>query len=75
MGVAITIVFALIITGLLIKRQNEIALEEMENLIHSISTRDTNPLIRDELKDEYEELINDIKEQEKALNDSIKEHC
>ncbi|MBN1467547.1 MAG: PP2C family protein-serine/threonine phosphatase [Fusobacteriaceae bacterium] len=73
MGVAITIVFALIITGLLIKRQNEIALEEMENLIHSISTRDTNPLIRDELKDEYEELINDIKEQEKALNESIKE--
>lgn len=73
MGVAITLVFALIVGGLLIKRQNEGALEELDNLIHSILNREENPIIRDELKDEYEELIKDIKEQEKALNDSIKE--
>lgn len=73
MGVAITLVFALIVGGLLIKRQNESALEELDNLIHSILNREENPIIRDELKDEYEELIKDIKEQEKALNDSIKE--
>ena len=73
MGVAITLVFALIIGGLFFKRQNESALEELDSLIHSIFNREENPVIRDELKDEYEELIKDIKEQEKALNDSIKE--
>ena len=71
MGVAITLVFALIIGGLFFKRQNESALEELDSLIHSIFNREENPVIRDELKDEYEELIKDIKEQEKALNDKI----
>ena len=59
MGVAITLVFALIIGGLFFKRQNESALEELDSLIHSIFNREENPVIRDELKDEYEELIKD----------------
>ena len=52
MGVAITLVFALIIGGLFFKRQNESALEELDSLIHSIFNREENPVIRDELKDE-----------------------
>lgn len=73
MGIAITLVFALIVGGLFIKRQNESAIEEMEDLINSIYNRELNPEIRDELKDEYEELIKNIKDQENALNESIKE--
>lgn len=73
MGIAITLVFALVVGGLFFKRQNESALEEMEDLISSILNREENPEIRDELKDEYEELITNIKDQEEALNESIKE--
>lgn len=73
MGIAIALVFSLIIGGLFFRSVNERYLEEMGELIKNILDREENPQIRDELKDDYEELIKNIKDQEEALNESIKE--
>lgn len=73
MGIAITLVVVIILWALVSKRQSEKYLEEMEELIKSILNREENPHVRDEIKDDYEELIKNIKDQEEALNESIKE--
>lgn len=73
MGIAITLVVVMILWALVSKRQSEKYLEEMEELIKNILNREENPLVRDEIKDDYEELIKNIKDQEEALNESIKE--
>lgn len=73
MGIAITIVIALVILGLLLKRKDEANLGELETLIFSILNREETAEIRDEIKDDYDELIKEIKEQENALNESLKE--
>ncbi len=73
MGIAITLVVVMILWALVSKRQSEKYLEEMEELIKNILNREENPLVRDEIKDDYEELIKNIKDQEQALNESIKE--
>lgn len=73
MGIAITLVVVMILWALVSKRQSEKYLEEIEELIKNILNREENPLVRDEIKDDYEELIKNIKDQEQALNESIKE--